>query len=270
RYRHSVGHWRSTALHYAAAGGHAGVVKLLLDAGFDKEQRDGAGLTPAEVSARQSHSTSAVITQLLLPSRDMGGKLVYDYVNTVVDDVATLSGLVKGGAFLNWRDESGGTPLHRAVQFRHVTMLRILLQAGADPNNHDRGGASPLHVVAMTGHGEVVADLLEAGAELQPRMTGDLSPLHLAVMKNKPNVVSLLLNAGASMEHRDTFYCQTPLSWACKGCLAPIVRVLVDAGADVESRSSAGLTPLHWACRSTDAASAEILLSAGADPDAVD
>lgn len=42
------------------------------------------------------------------------------------------------------------------------------------------------------------------------------------------------------------------------------------AGADVESRSSTGLTPLHWACRFNDAASVETLLSAGADPCTVD
>ncbi|CAM9228794.1 unnamed protein product, partial [Laminaria digitata] len=156
RHRRGIEHWRSTALHCAAAGGHVRVVELLLDAGFDRGQHDGAGLTPAEISARQSHSTSAAITRLLLPTSDMGGKLVHDYVNTTMLDVAMVSGLVKGGAFLDWRNGSGGTPLHRAVQFRHATILRILLQAGADPNIHDHGGASPLQVVATTGYGEVV------------------------------------------------------------------------------------------------------------------
>ncbi|CAM9603471.1 unnamed protein product [Laminaria digitata] len=237
RHRRGIVHWRSTALHCAAAGGHVRVVEILLDAGFDMEQHDGAGLTPAEVSARQSHSTSPAMTHLLLPICDMGGKLVHDYVNMVVQDVAMISGLVKGGAFLDWRNETGDTPLHRAAHFQHITISRILLQAGADPNLRNHSGASPLHVAACTGRGEVVADLLEAGA---------------------------------GMEHRDTIHGQTPLSKACQGCFAPIVRVLVEVGADVESRSSAGMTPLHWACRLNDAESVDVLLNAGADPGAVD
>ncbi|CAM9454738.1 unnamed protein product, partial [Laminaria digitata] len=148
RHCRGIGHWRSTALHCAAAGGHVRVVERLLDAGFDRGQHDGAGLTPAEVSARQSHSTSAAITHLLLPTSDMGGKLVHDYVNMTIQDVAMVSGLVRGGAFLDWQDGTGDTPLHRAVYFNHVTILRILLQAGAATNVRGHAGASPLHVAA--------------------------------------------------------------------------------------------------------------------------
>ncbi|CAM9610814.1 unnamed protein product, partial [Laminaria digitata] len=148
RYRCGIGHWRSTALHCAAAGGHVRVVELLLDAGFDRGQHDGAGLTPAEVSARQSHSTSPAITHLLLPICDMGGKLVHDYVSMTIQDVATVSGLVRGGAFLDWQDGTGETPLHRAAYFNHVSISRILLQAGAATNIRSHVGASPLHVAA--------------------------------------------------------------------------------------------------------------------------
>ncbi|CAM9655941.1 unnamed protein product, partial [Laminaria digitata] len=249
--RHGIAHWRSTALHCAAASGHVRVVELLLDTGFDRGQHDGAGLSPAEVSARQSHSTSAAITHLLLPS-DMGGKLVHDYVNMAMLD-----------------DETGDTPLHRAAHFHHVAISRMLLRAGANPNLRDHHGASPLHVAACTGCEDIAADLLEAGADLESLSACGHSPLHRAVVMNRVNIVRLFLNAGSTTEHRDTTHGQTPLSWACRDCLAPIVRVLVKAGADVELRSSAGLTPLHWACRLIDAESVEVLLNAGADPDAV-
>ena len=269
RHRRGIGHWRSTSLHCAAASGHVRVVEVLLDAGFDREQRDGAGLTPAEISARQSHYTSPAITHLLLPS-DMGGKLVHDYVDMTTEDVTMVSGLVKGGAFLDWQNEKGDTPLHRAAYFRHAVTSRVLLQAGADPDIRDHVGVSPLHVAACTGCGEMVANLINVGADLEARMAGDFSPLHVAVVTNRANIVSLLLHAGASMEHRDATHGQTPLSWASKGCLSPIIRALVEAGADVESRSSAGLTPLHWACRFNEAESVELLLNFGADPRAVD
>ncbi|CAM9902428.1 unnamed protein product [Laminaria digitata] len=269
RHRHGAGHSGRTALHCAAKGGHLRVVELLLDAGFARGQHDGA-LTPAEISARQSHSTSAAITHLLLPRSDMGGKLVHCYANKWTEDVVTLSGLINGGAFVDWQDGTGDTPLHRAVHFHHVTISRVLLEAGAHPDLRDRLGVSPLHIAARNGLEEVADYLLDAGADLEPLTVLSYCPLHEAVVNNRANVVSLLLDAGASTEHRDTTHGQTPLSWACRNCLVPIVRVLVKAGADVESRSSAGLTPLHWACRFVDAESVEALLNAGADPGAVD
>ena len=270
RHRSGVGPSRSTALHYAAAGGHVRVVKVLLDAGFDRGQHGAAGLTPAEVSARKSHPASAAVTRLLLPTSDMGGKLIYDHVNMLTEEVVTVSGLVKGGAFLDWQDGIGNTPLHQAALLHHDTVSRILLKAGANPNISDYLGTCPLHVAAFGGRDQMVTDLLEAGADRELLTFWGESPLHRAVMNNRLNVVNLLLKAGASTEHRDDTLGQTPLSWACKGCLAHIVRVLVEAGADVESRSSAGLTPLHWACRFIDAESVEVLVAAGADPGAVD
>lgn len=84
------------------------------------------------------------------------------------------------------------------------------------------------------------------------------------------DIIGFLLDAGVSTEHRDAIHGQTPLSWACRGGLTNIVWALVEAVADVDSKSSAILTPLHWACRFIDARSVEFLLDAGADPGEVD
>ena len=182
----------------------------------------------------------------------MGGKLVYYYVNMMLQDVGTVSGLAKGGALLDWQDGTGETPLHRAVQFHHVAISMVLLLAGVDAELRDHEGSSALHMAASAGLGEIIGGHLEAGADLEPLAVAGDCPLHRDVVQNRANIVSLLLSAGASMEHRDAIHAQDPFSWACQGCVATMVRMLVDAGADIESMSSAGLTPLHWACRDID------------------
>lgn len=270
--------WRTTALHHAARGGHADVVSILLDAGFCRDQHDEAGLTAAEISARAGHASSPATTRCLLGaggggggSGNRGGKLVHDYVNMVSEDADIVRGLVRGGAFLDWQDEAGGeTALHRAAHFQHSRVTELLIGAGADVNIRNVRGGSPLHVAASTGCARIMAALLQAGANREARMDNGRSPLHHAVINNKPDAVLLLLRAGVGTEHRDLERGQTPLSEASEYALAPIIRLLVEAGADVESRSAAGLTALHWASRFNSPDSVAVLLAAGADPEAAE
>lgn len=51
---------------------------------------------------------------------------------------------------------------------------------------------------------------------------------------------------------------------------AQIVRVLVEAGAEIDAGNPGGETPLHWAASSDDSEVAEALIDAGADLDAPD
>ncbi|CAB1120601.1 unnamed protein product [Ectocarpus sp. CCAP 1310/34] len=245
---------RSTALHYAAEGGHVGVIVALLSAGFCNGQPDETGVTAAEISARVGHESSREATRRLLGG-DRGGKLVYDYVNMVSQDVATVCGLAQGGAFLDWQDNHRRrSPLHRAVYFGHFQILKILLAAGANPNVADNHAVTPLHIY-----------------DTHARTDDSYTPLHLAVVYNRIGVTRLLLDASASsLEVRDSFHGITPLAWASKFSFATMLRILLSMGADVNSRSPAGLTPLHWACRFNNADIVECLLLAGADPDSLD
>ncbi|CAB1120608.1 unnamed protein product [Ectocarpus sp. CCAP 1310/34] len=262
---------RSTALHYAAEGGHVGVIIALLSAGFCNGQPDETGVTAAEISARVGHESSREATRRLLGG-DRGGKLVYDYVNMVSQDVATVCGLAQGGAFLDWQDNHRRrSPLHRAVYFGHFQILKILLAAGANPNVADNHAVTPLHMVAVKGCEAEAAELLCAGADTHARTDDSYTPLHLAVVYNRIGVTRLLLDASASsLEVRDSFHGITPLAWASKLSFTTMLRILLSMGADVNSRSPAGLTPLHWACRFNSADIVECLLLAGADPDSLD
>ena len=265
----SISSWKSTALHYAASGGHLGVVSTLLDAGFDKEQRDEAGLTPVEISVRAARASSPAVARRLLPS-DMGARMVYDYVNMMMEDIETVAGLAKCGAFLDWQDVIGNSPLHRTAHFQHVNISKILLQYGAETDLRDHRGGSPLHIAACQGSVAIATALLEAGADKEARMVNGRSPLHLAVINDNIDVVTLLVRNEAFTEHCDRSRDQTPLSEAAEYGLAPIIRILLEAGADVESTSLEGLTPLHWACRFNHSTSVEVLLASGANPDVVD
>ncbi|CAN0462461.1 unnamed protein product, partial [Ectocarpus sp. 8 AP-2014] len=137
---------------------------------------------------------------------------------------------------------------------------------GANPNVADNLAVTPLHIVAVKGCEAEAAELLCAGADMHARTDDSYTPLHLAVIYNRVGVTRLLLGSSAScLEVRDSYHGITPLAWASKLSFTPMLRVLLNAGADVNSRSPAGLTPLHWACRFSNAEIVECLLLAGAD-----
>ena len=80
------------------------------------------------------------------------------------------------------------------------------------------------------------------------RSSGELpSTLMWAAEEGHEAVVRLLLDRGADIESRDTEYGQSPLSLAARYGHEAVVRLLLDRGADTESRSRNGMTPLRYA-----------------------
>ena len=63
--------------------------------------------------------------------------------------------------------------------------------------------------------------------------------------------VRMLLEAGANVNASDQ-YQMTPLHFAANCGHAKVVAALLEAGADVNRSDSFGMTPLHWACARYD------------------
>ena len=62
---------------------------------------------------------------------------------------ATVATLLRAGADPNAADESGVTPLHRAVRTRCGPAVAALLAHGADAHRRNRGGSTPLHLAVL-------------------------------------------------------------------------------------------------------------------------
>ena len=74
------------------------------------------------------------------------------------------------------------------------------------------------------------------------------SALHLAVLKSNAPIVEVLLDNGADIEikAKDAFKA-TPLIWAAYWGLPEMVRLLLEAGANVKAEDTNGFTPLDAA-----------------------
>lgn len=85
-----------------------------------------------------------------------------------------------------------------------------------------------------------------------------------AVKHGDAGLVARLISARPELVRFSDHHGKTGLHWAAEADVLDVARVLVDAGADIEARTSWGASPLDWAATMGGARVAELLLSRGA------
>ncbi|KAL9108506.1 MAG: hypothetical protein Q9227_006721 [Pyrenula ochraceoflavens] len=133
----------------------------------------------------------------------------------------------------------------------------------------DKNGRTPLWWACARGDAVAARVLLRYGASINPNPGNYDRPLHVA---HTPEVFKLLLEFGADIESRNKAG-RTALHTCCyhgperRGDLA-LLKTILEAGADVNAKSASGNTPLHFAALYGMTAHIEELLKKGADIEA--
>jgi ankyrin repeat protein len=217
------------------------------------------------------------------------------------DDLATAQALIKAGADVNAANRYGITPMNLAATNGSAAMIRILLDAGVDPNTSTPGGETALMTASRTGKVDAVTLLLDRGAAVNAKdAVHGQTPLMWAVLENHSGVVELLLARGADINaHTNVTITKgeyvparpaaasgngiirqralptpnggmTPLLFAIRDGNVPMMRLLLDRGADLGQSSGNHTTPMLIALLNGQVGIATELLNRGADPNAAD
>jgi len=176
--------------------------------------------------------------------------------------------LLEEGAYAEVRDEKGDTPLLYAVKTGNLQVVRMLLKQGVDREARSGNGKGPLELALDSGNKDMVQCLFDGG--VSPDEIGrDNNPLLLkAVRLRDIKTIKLLLHHGVTSgaAGKDG---STALHVAAGEGLMDCMRILLDAGADVNARDDAGATPLWRVMHVADPVQRlrgmELLLAAGAD-----
>lgn len=128
-----------------------------------------------------------------------------------------------------------------------------------------------LHEAIRNKNIEAVHDLILKGANVNAQGSGNYvgTPLHVAIGMNAAEIVKMLLNAGASPNVKNRYglpAIRYALNVSNRFSNLEIAKILIDAGADVNSRSTNyDQSVLHYAVSNKDISMIQYLLSHGAD-----
>ena len=132
----------------------------------------------------------------------------------------------------------------------------------------DKYGQTPSSLAAEQGHEAVTRLLLEEGAELESKDTVAETPLFRAVkiaLKKEVSSKELWLenfaDEGIEVASTGSERSGTSLTWAVKRDHKPVVELLLNKGAEVESKDASGKTPLDWAVETGREAAFKSLIS---------
>ncbi len=260
---------KQTSLLLASSLGHDEVVRVLLNAGARVDLANEDQETPLSVAA--SYDQVECVRLLLLHSSTSLANMHPDADNQLPTSAMSLiSACVRGNVAIvellldaisayqrnfntqrdpetspliaiELRDKYGCTALLRAAEYGHTECMQALLKRGADPNGMRVGrlvaGAKRIDNSLLRSENGPSSAALAA-------YDGDMNtPLIVASVAGMVEAVRMLYNAGADVNHqaRDG---STGLMWAVDRGHGEVVQELLRAGADTSLRNKFGQTAL--------------------------
>ena len=150
----------------------------------------------------------------------------------------------------------------KAVQMDNVRVVQALLQRGFDPNSVNPEGV-PALMLAVREPSLQVAELLASWptTRTEVRNASDESPLMLAALKGYLPLVKRLVDNDADVNKPGW----TALHYAATGGHVPVIEFLLDQSAYIDAESPNGTTPLMMAAMYGSPEAVKVLIQAGAD-----
>ena len=167
------------------------------------------------------YSTDSVIGSIESNTEDLQKRLLS---SITLGDIEAVELALQNGAHVNQPDEHGNLPIHLAVYFGNLIIIRTLIAAGADmyaaiicglnakeleQTEHISPKDQPLHLVLRKKYNSIAAlrkkysslarKLIEQGADIHSSDSEGFLPIQLAAINGDEEIVDLLIQRGATI-----------------------------------------------------------------------
>lgn len=205
---------KASPLHWAITHNDGDFIKYLVESGADINLRDAGGTTPLNASIYNSNM---------------------DYMKTLIELGADLSSFTKKGEPL----------LFHLIILKKYDFMDVLLASGSDPLLENPRGISIYEFCTASGDSKALEVLLKyLPHEKASTVLGDA--LIVSMYKIDSTSASRLIECGADVNHLNREGISPLIASVIEGDIGN-VRLLLDAGADVELRVRNNMTALKYA-----------------------
>ncbi|KAJ2068458.1 phosphate system positive regulatory protein pho81 [Coemansia sp. S155-1] len=218
-----------TLAHEAAIHGSLAILRAAVKAGCDADEPDYYARRPIHYAAINGHEQC-------------------------------IAYLLEQGCSVGIIDDDGRHAFDYAVINGHSECARLLLQ-------YDRTIAigtpdqPALQLACEKGHQDIVLMLLDAGAEIVANSQG-VHPAHVAARAGYADILRLLLAHSQSVDIADKDLGWTPVFYAASEGDLECIRILLDAGCDLDVVDENGHTPAYFAANEGHLDCVDMLLEA--------
>lgn len=199
-------------------------------------------------------------------------------------DLPVIKKLIKGGADVNAVNSFGASSVSEAAVLGNADIMKALLKAGADPESPNADGQTALMIVARSNNIETAKLLLKYDADVNAvEQWRGQGAVIFAAAQSQPEMLKLLLKEGGDPnarafvnERRRMISSERRFQWRPVGGLTALiyagregcvecVRLLLDAGADIDQGDGENTTALLASIINLRFDTAKYLIEAGAN-----
>lgn len=235
------------------------IMKLLITKGANVNLSNKKNKMPlSEVLSNPGENTKKAVKLLLSAEANVNFETINKEtpLRLAFDNLEIMSQLLKKGANINYQNQDGNTVLMRVCslpdQSNFLKTVKFLINEGANPNLLNNSKCTALSMVCFCKHlneKEAVIDfLIKSNAEVKIFDNIGNTPLHALACNSDvtPKIIKLLVDADANVNHQNK-YGSTPLIFALVNNLKmSTVKCLIDAGADINIENNRKQTPLFF------------------------
>eukprot|EP00919_Chromeraceae_sp_WS-2016_P033014 GHVR01078058.1.p1 GENE.GHVR01078058.1~~GHVR01078058.1.p1 ORF type:complete len:993 (+),score=183.42 GHVR01078058.1:31-2979(+) len=230
-------HFGRTPLHQAAIGGNPLICQKIIDMGGLLDLQDYSGSTPVSYAS-----------------------------STSMFDLVIVEVLVKNGANLNIPDNEGATPIILTCKNGNIKMTEYFIKTiTADITHTDNYGRNSLHYASHRGVLDQVDMLIYGGIDVNTVDKWKGTALQYSI--DGPGIVTVttrLLCADADVNIADDMG-RAPIHFISKHQHTDIARLILEGGANVDTKTHSGETPLLIAVREGNDVMVKFLIENNAD-----
>ena len=267
-----------TPLHFAALYGSTDALRIIIEAGGDPNARNKSQATPLILGAYSFDKTRLMVEK----GADVNAKASEGTTPLWVAAGAPGNGktvryLIEKGANVQEIRPNGSDYLIRAAEYQDQAIVRLLLDKDLDPRRANKSGDTALDNAITCDGGAKARMLIASGANVNAFTTTggtvkngpidafEITPLMDAATCAETSMAAALIKAGANLDAVDHRHMTALMMAAAVDRANPeTVRVLIEAGADLNVRDRNSETALDWARKYRNPEVVALLEKAGA------